>query len=167
MWVLVILAILLSVSRVESADYDAGQRIRGLVEVEQPDPTLLHTTIGSPIVGNAGTSSIFSSDFLGWKVKNIGYISAVTGTITLTPSTGKRLYIYYVIITIDTQTSNACAYLAFNSIPDITNAIVICPVTANTCGAIGRHTCIAGAIDTSLYCTAPANSHISIWYTEY
>jgi hypothetical protein len=167
MWILVLLVILSLVSRVESADYDAGQKIRGLVEVEQPDPTLLHTTIGSPLVGNAGTSSIFSSDFLGWKVKNIGYTSAVTGTITLTPSSGKRLYIYYIIITIDTQTSNACAYLAFNPSPDISNAIVICPVTANTCGAIGRHTCIAGAINTSLYCTAPANSHISIWYTEY
>jgi len=167
MWILVLILALLIVSRVESADYDAGQKIRGLVEVEQLDPTLLQATIGSPLVGNAGTSSIFVSDFLGWKVKNIGYTSAVTGTITLTPSSGKRLYIYYVIITIDTQTSNACAYLAFNPSPDITNAIIICPVTANTCGAIGRHTCTAGAIDTSLYFTAPANSHISIWYTEY
>jgi len=167
MWILALIMILLIVLDVESADYDAGQRVRGLVEVEQPDPTLLHTTIGSPVVGNAGTSSIFSSDFLGWNVRNIGYTSAVTGTITLSPSSGKRLYIYYAIITIDTQTSNTCAYLAFNSSPNISNSILICPITANTCGAIGRHICIAGEIDSPLYCSAPANTHISIWYTEY
>jgi hypothetical protein len=167
MWKLVLIITLLMVSNVESADYDAGQKIRGLVEVEQPDPTLLHTTIGSPIVGNAGTSSIFSSDFLGWNVKNIGYTNAVTGTITLTPSTGKRLYIYYVILAIEKQTSDTCAYLSFNPSPDITNAILVCPVIANTCGAIGRHVCVAGAIDTPLYLSAPAKTHITIWFMEF
>jgi hypothetical protein len=167
MWILVLILALLIVSRVESADYDAGQKIRGLVEVEQIDPTLLHATIGSPIVGNAGTSSIFSSDFLGWNVKNIGYTTAVTGTITLTPSTGKSLYIYYVIVAIEKQTADTCAYLSFNSSPNITNAILICPVVANTCGAIGRHVCAAGATDTSLYFSAPAKTHITIWYMEY
>lgn len=90
-----------------------------------------------------------------------GYSSAVTGTITLTPTTGYKIRVIAIIA--KTASTSGDISVSFNSSPTITNAIFYVPSDIRGDGHIVNQ---VGSIDGSLYVSVPANTWMEIFYRE-